>query len=54
MQKNNFNSQKPHDFTCLGPMNIKTRLSQHTSKMITMFGNAKRKNEKKLMPVSAP
>jgi len=42
------------DFTDFGPMNIKTRLSQHSSKMMIMCGNEKMKNEKKSMPVSDP
>jgi len=33
-------------------MNIRTRLSQQSSRMISMCGNEKMKNEKKLMPVS--
>jgi len=40
------------EFTDLGPMNIKTRVSQATSNINSMCGNANRKNEKKLMPVS--
>jgi len=45
---------KLNKFTDFGPMNMTTRLSQHSSKMISMCGNAKMKNEKKFMSVSPP